>query len=132
MNSLPNPSRDSILSANVIDVTPRRKPLAVVVDSLQAARSVHPGGVAVVFSLAYLAGVVGSIAAPLVVAALLFGLFVARQSNSAPYRGEGLRVVDSGDFAPVASPLDSFAAAGLEVNSVTFKKPAASRAKKNA
>lgn len=120
---LPNYNRDTIIDAKL--VAPRRSSLAVVVDSLQAARSVHPGGVAAVFGLAYLAGLAGSIVAPLVVAALLFGLFVARQSP----QGVAGPVGPLREYA-ASSPLDTFADNGLEISSVTFKKPAANRARK--
>lgn len=88
-------------------------------------RSIHPGGAAVIFATAYVAGMVGSFAALLVAAAFIAGLYLSTRvvtvESSQPAQPE------STISAKVQSPSEALLG-GLAIQSVTFKKPSAKSA----
>ena len=106
---------------------------------LTATRQLDPRAAAFIFALAYIAGLAGSVAALLIVGALLAGLYGARVVATAPpivpppFRDVVLAPSQELLAAPVASsPLADAIASGLQIKSVQFSLPATARAKKTA
>lgn len=103
---------------------------------LDSARSIPPAGAATIFAIAYLAGLLGSVAALFVAAALFVGLFAAaRAAELAPARAEKLNIVETkaAELLPAAAPSSPIADAianGLTIRKIEFSGPAPVKARK--
>ena len=86
-----------------------------------AAREISPIGAALVFAVAYLAGLAGNLAALLIAAALFIGLYAAR------FQGSGSGPLSASIVMPEPTPFEQLTAAGLECSRVEFRKPAPAR-----
>ena len=102
-----------------------------------SARAINPIGAAIIFALAWLAGFAGSFAALLVAAALLGGLYLAKQSAeiSAPVNPPAAPVIipaaavhpSSGACGPSISEA---IANGLQIRKIEFAGPPAVKVRK--
>lgn len=113
------------------------------IHALDSARSIPPAGAATIFAIAYIAGLLGSIAALFVAAALFVGLFAARlqAAELAPARAETSTIVESPQvLIPAAAvhpgpgacgpSIAEAIANGLQIRKIEFSGPAPVKARK--
>lgn len=109
------------------------------IHALDSARSIPPAGAATIFAIAYIAGLLGSVAALFVAAALFVGLFAAARAAEIKCETRTIptAIVANTQAAdllpspgPSASPIADAIANGLTIRKIEFAGPSSAKVRK--